>query len=82
MDLLLLEHDHRILFDVAHVDLIQHRLLLHAQLPELGVDLGLHKVLIAVVGIVGRLERLVVEAVTTHPLVNATLLEKRNVCLG
>lgn len=48
-------------------------LLLHAQLPELGVDLRLHKVLVAVVGIVGGLEGLVVEAVASHPLVNAAL---------
>lgn len=36
-------------------------------------NLGLQKVLVAVVGIVWCLEGLVVEPVTTHPLVNATL---------
>lgn len=70
---LLLEHDDRILFDIAHVNLVQHILLFDTQPPELWDDLRLQETLVAIVGIIGRLEGFVVEAMTSHPLVNATL---------
>lgn len=72
-----MEHDHGVRLDVAHVDLLQHLLLLGAQLAELGKDLRLQEVLVAVVGVVGGLEGLVVEPVTSHPLVDAALRERR-----
>lgn len=49
---LLLEHDHRIFLQVAHINLIQHALLLHAQLAELRDHLRGQEVLVAVIGII------------------------------
>lgn len=78
---LLLEHHHGIFLHVLHVYLVQHPLLFHAQFAELGNDLSLQEVFVAVVGIVGRLKNLVVESVTSHPLVNATLERKDKVTI-
>lgn len=71
---LLLEHDHLVLLNVRHVDLLQQLLLLHAQLAELGQHLGVQEVLVAVVRVVGGLECLVVQPVAANPFVNAALL--------
>lgn len=73
-----LEHHKSVFLNVFHVDRFKKFFLSRAQLPNMSEDLSMQEILVAIERIIGCLERLMVEPMNAHPIVDWPLKKTKN----